>query len=220
MTCFQGSIVPRLNLSMIANMSKAGRETDKLKNLIFNWMPIYIAFLDDLEAEDSLTSTQIEDILELQHDVTNEDTYPLFSGTDLVVGDALDMSNVNDSNEAFGDYGLTTALTYESVAFDKLAFWANMRYKTNKGKLAKVCGQMRTVMIGHDTPYRYTSNNFTYPTVKRMNPYTFCGILIHLPYAGDGDQVFNANDVTSISHLSIQMQWNFSEWNQNFDQTR
>ncbi len=200
-------------------MAKAGRETDKLKNLVFNWMPIYSAFLDDLEAEDSKTNTQIEDVLELAHDTTNEDVNPLYSTTNLVAGGNSPVSTVTDANEAFGDLGLTTDLLLESVAFDKNAFWDNMQFKTNAGKLAKVAGQMRTITLNHERPYIYTSNNFTHPTVKRMNPFTFCGILVHLPLASETDQIFNANDVTSISHLVVNVAWRFSEWNHNFNQT-
>ncbi len=212
----KGSIVPRINLRIYANMTKDAIETDKMRTIKFNWMPIYISFLDSLEAEDSKTAVQIEDILELQHDTTNKDVYPLHSTVKL--GGNHPLSNKN-AVEVLGDYGLTTTAVQESVAFDKQLFFDALQYYTNSGMLKRVTGKMRTVTIGRDRPYVYHSNNFTNPSVKRGNPYTFCGILYHVPQGDSADQVFGSSDTTNITHLRVSTQVRFDEWNPDFDQT-
>ncbi len=212
------SIVPRINLTIKAYMTKNAEATDSMRRILFNWMPIYISFLDTLEAMDSKTGTQIEDILELQHETTNKDTYPLYSGTDLGVTDNVSLSSVGAS-EAFGDYGLTTDAKHESVAFSKEDFYDTLQYKTNGAMLRKVTGPMRTGYVTRDRAYLHHSNNFTYPSVKRGNEYTFCGILIHLPQGSEADQVFLATDTTDIAHLNVSVSCRYDEWNADFDQT-
>lgn len=211
------SIIPKLTINMKVTMTKSATETDKLRAVKFKWMPIYSAFLDSLEAEDTKTAVQIEDILELQHDTTNKDTYPLFSTTKLSIG-PQPMSDIN-STEVFGDYGLTTNSTLESVAFDEELLWDSLKYYTNAAKLRKQIGKVHAVTITRDRPYEYFSNNFTYPAVKRANPYTFCGILMWVPQVGSIGQFQTAGETSAVDHLYVNMSVRFSEWNADHDQT-
>ncbi len=216
-TIHNGSIVPRVNFRMSATLTKAAIETDKVRALLFNWMPVYTAFLSSLEAEDPRTAVQVEDILELQHDVTNKDTYPLNSSVNLSAASDWPIST-KPYTEVFGDWGLSVDLQYEGVAFDKELFFDAMQYYGNAGMLKKSVGPMKTIMVTRDRPYRYHSSNFTNPTVKRGNPYTFCGVLVHLPQANAADQLMLASDTTNITHLDISFHVRFDEWNPNFDQ--
>ncbi len=211
------SIVPKVSFNMKCSMTKGAIETDKMRSLQFKWMPIYTAFLDSLEAYDIKSNQQIEDILELQHDVTNQDTYPLFSNVDLGTN-VMPMSTKN-ATEVFGDVGLTTDTKLESVAFDEDDFWDTLSYKSNAAKLRKQIGQIHNVNVTRDRPYSYYSNNATFPTVKRGNMYTFCGILIWLPQAGGLGQVFKSGDTTDIDHLYVTASVRYDEWNPDFDQT-
>ncbi len=161
-TIFQDSIIPRMSLGIQAAMTIPGIETDKVRSLRFDWCPIYTAFLDDLEATDKVSGLQIEDILELQHDTTNEDVYPLNASK---INGTQPLSTVTDADEAFGDFGLTTNATLESVAFDKDVYFDAMKYYTNGAKLRKVAPKMHSARVSRDRPYRYFSNNFTHPTV-------------------------------------------------------
>ncbi len=213
-----GSIIPKLNLTFSMRLTKIAEATDGIRALKVNWMPIYISFLNSLEAEDAKTAVQVEDILELQHAVDNKDTYPLNSSTKLDETGSISASTI-PLTEVFGDLGLTTNLIPESVAFDKSLFYNALEYYTNQGMLKKVIGKMNTVVVTRDRPFLYHSNNFTYPSVKRGNPYTFCGILFNLPQAADYDQIVQASEVTAISHVQIAGNVRFSEWNATFDQS-
>ncbi len=207
-----GSIVPRINFTMRAAMSKGGIETDKLQVIKIDWFPIYVSFLDSLDAADSKTGTDIEAILQLQHDTTNKDTYPLYSGTDLASADTLPLSTVPFA-EAFGDVGLTTNANLEDVAWDKDLFYDVFQYYTNSGMLSKVVGKMHTSILTRTKPMIYHSSNFTYPSVKRGNEYTSCFIMVNCSQAAADDQLFLAADVTAIPHVNFNVDIRYDEWN-------
>lgn len=214
------SIVEKLTYSTTINLTKGAIETDKLRAIKFNWMPYYVAFLDSLEAEDIQSATQIEDILELAHATNNKDTFPLFNGTKLVTTGAVThpLSSVAFT-ETFAEYGLTTNDSMEGVDWDSNAFWDTLQYKTNAGMMKKVTGKWHSAVAYRDKPYHYFSNRYTIPSVKRGNPYTYCGILIHVPTAGTEQQLFEAADVTNIPHVYVKSNIRFDEWNTTFDQT-
>lgn len=212
-----GSIVPRVNFTMHASMSKLAIETDKMRAIRFTWMPIYTAFLDSLEAEDQKTAVQVEDVLELTHDTTNKDVTPTFSTVNLAAIGSQPFTTVGYT-EVFGDFNLSVDSLLESVAFDEELFFDALQFNTNKGMLAKVAGRRHSVTVTRDRPYTFHSNNFTNPTVKRGNPYTYCGVLIHLPQAGSANQFFEAADTTAIPHLNFGINVRFNEWNPHFEQ--
>ncbi len=215
--CFPGSIIPKFKLDMRMWLTKVSKVTDLVRHLSLEWYPIYISFLDTLIAEDEKTGESIEDLLELQHDVTNKDTYPLYSAVNAVASN-LPLSTKGYA-EAFGDLGLDTSSLIEYVAFNEATLRNARMYYTNKGMLKKVLGPRHIVHLTQERNYHYFSNNFTYPTVKRMNPYTFCGILFNVPQVGQGKQYSLASETTAIDHVAVSMDCAFDEWNPEFDQT-
>ncbi len=217
---FNSSIVPKISLRMSAHITgpAANATTYPLKQLLFNWAPIYGAFKDDWTASDIKTGVKISDIVEVLIDTsTNDDVTPLFASAGSLVG-TQPLSTVTDS-EAFGDYNLTTNADMEGVAFDKALYFDARSYYSNSAKLGKVMPKINTVRVHAERAWHYYSNNFTNPIVKRGNPFTFCGIMFHLPSCGADDQIFDCGDVTDIEHLRISMHIRFDEWNQAFDQT-
>ncbi len=214
----KNSIVPRISLSFRMMMSKGSIETDALRKIVMNYMPIYTAFVEPLNAIDEESGEDVEALIELQHDVTNRDVYPVVTGTDCTNGQNQPASIVTDT-EVFGDYGLTTNLVHEYTSFNKGNWLDALHYGTNAGMLRKVCGRMRTVTLFRDRNFHYYSNRLTMPTVKRGNPYTYCGMLFHLPQASNGDQAFLAGDTTDIGHVDVLGHIRYDEWNDEFDQT-
>ncbi len=224
--CHMGSIVPKMSMSINAFLSIASAaDIGADKPVIFNWMPLYTSFENSLTAVDDQTSLEVEDIIELQHDATNKDTTPLFSTANLdnVVGHAtgqpLTTEPPNITDETFDDYDLSVDTVMESVAFNKGIYFDHMRHGTNKAMLRKVAPHMNTGMVSARRPFKYFSNNFTYPAVKRMNPFTFCGILFHVPEAGATEQPILASETTVIEHIFFTLRCRYPEWNPNFDQT-
>lgn len=220
---FLGSIVPRLAVKMTANITggAAYAATHPMKQIMLNWMPIYIAFRESLTAEDGDTGTKIEEILELTKDTVNEDVTPLFAAVTMTETGDQPLSNIVAPGDAFGDWNLDTTDLSEPVAFDKQLYFDAMKYYSNKGMLRKVAPRMNTVRLHAERGWSFFSNNFTNPIVKRGNPYTFCGILFHLPQINilSVDQIGSAVDVTDIPHVQVKLHCRFEEWNPEFDQS-
>ncbi len=216
---FRGSIVPKIMFHFDAWLTEGAIETDKIRHMKFKWMPIYTSFLSSLDAADEKTGTDIESQLELQHDTGNKDVYPLYVASEKLLGITSSIKlNTLGYAEALADWGLTTTAVYESVAFSEIDFYDTMQYKTNAGMLKKVVGPMKSVTLTRDRPYTYYSDNFVNPTVKRANPYTFCGILFHLPQGESQGQNLASGDTTNIPHINISGGVRFDEWNTVFDQ--
>ncbi len=214
--CHKNSIIPRISVNLRAKMTKGGVETDKLRSLIFNWMPIYTSFLNRLEAEDSKTAIQVEDILELEHETVGKSCYPLWDATKLGPPSGVVELHATPTTALMG---LTTTAVQENIAWDKNLFFDALQYYTNAPMLRKVVGKMHRVQVTRDRSYKYSSNNFTNPMVKRINPYTFCGILMHVPSADSPEQLQIAADVTDIPHIQASCRIRYDEWNAEFDQT-
>ncbi len=164
---------------------------------------------------DEKTQDEVRDVWEMQMDDTDEIGYPIFNGTDLTI-----LGAVNSNNLGTEVKGLTTDAKIEGVAFDMEKYYDALQYYQNYNSVKMVNpGGMRVAYPSRDRTYFTHSNNFTYPTVKRMNKYTFCGILIHVDIAGGRYQVpMGAGDTSAIDHLDVTLRWRFEEWNTGFDQ--
>ncbi len=213
--CHKNSIIPRINFTLRAAMTFGAIETDGMRSMPFSWMPVYTSFLNRLEAEDSKTAVQVEDILELEHETVGKSCYPLWATTNLLNGGLVELH----ATPTTPLMGLTTDAVHENIVFDKELFFDSLQYYTNAPMLKKVTGSMKTVTITRDRPYIYHSYNFTNPMVKRINPYTFCGVLCYTPLASNVESLVKASETTNISHLRVSAHIRYDEWNPHFDQT-
>ncbi len=217
-TCQPDSIVPKINIMMNAQLNLACTETDKIKYLKFNYLPIYSSY-KDFEAKDNKTDVAVESILELVDDANSKRLRPLFNGTDLILEDDHPF-NTKHLADTFTGWGLTTDAKLEGVTFDEELMWDALSYYSNSSMLAKVMGPWRTAMVSEHKPWQFNSNNYTNPSVKRMNEFTFCGILFHVPRVGNFKQFYAAADITEASSgINFNVNIRFDEWNSQFDQT-
>ncbi len=217
MTCFPGSIVPRLNFNMTCFIPEAAIATG-VRHLVVKYMPIYTNFREPMLAQDSFTAFEVQDILELLTNVGPKDVTPIFD-TKLFSPGTLPLSTITDTGEAIGDWSLTTDGTYEGVVFDEEGFFDALQFFTNASMLRKVIGPIRSALVKQDRPFNYSSNNRMYPSVKRMNEFTFCALMVWVPQADTAGQTLLDSEITDIEHLHINYRCRFDEWNPNFDQT-
>ncbi len=82
--CYPESLIDSIITSFTVSLTKAALETDKIHALRFATMPIFTTF-DDLTAIDELTSTEIQDVLEMQSESTDRQAFPLFNTVDMAV---------------------------------------------------------------------------------------------------------------------------------------
>ncbi len=213
--CYKGSIIPKVMFSLTMSMSKGAIETDKVRTIKVNWLPVYTSFLNRLTAEDSKSGNTVAEILELVSEAVGKSVVPIWSTVNMSAAGTVPVHSAATT----ALMGLTTDATHESTIFDDNIFYDAMQYYTNRNMLKKVIGKMHRVIVNRDRPYRYYSNRFTSPMVKRINDYTFCGVLVWTKKSGDVDQIPLAGDTTDINHVDCKCIVRYNEWNPEFDQT-
>ncbi len=213
--CHKNSIIPKISFSLKASLTKGAIETDAVRQIHFKWLPVYMSFLNRLDASDIKTGVSVENILEIEHETTGKSAYPLWSAVDLASASSVGIH----ASATTALMGMTGNATYESIAFDMDLFYDALQYYTNAPMLRKVIGRWNHGTVRRDKDYFYHSSNFTNPMVKRINEYTFCGVLVYAGKASGAEQLIGATDVTDIPHVAFIANVRYDEWNSEFDQT-
>ncbi len=209
----KGSIISHISFKWTAFIPDANTEIEILK---FNTMPIHTAMLNRLDAFDQKTGTDIEALIEMQHETTDEQAYPIYNNTKLFESQgARDLS--------ISVPGLTTDGQLEGVVFDKDTFFDAKRYYTNRAMLNQVTGNMRTHQIVEPlSPHGRAIINGGLPSntpgiVKHQNPYTYYGLLFHLPQADSLFQFHDSDTITDIEAVTVKGACFFAEHNDDFN---
>ncbi len=214
------SIIPKVSFTFRASLSQAMLTDNEFAKVIIKFMPVYMAFEDSYTAKNinMPAETEVEDILQLTHATVSKRGGPNFASK-LTTRGSHPASTITQTDSTT-TLGLTTNLELESVAWNAPLFYDALQYYTNSGMLSKHIGQIHTFELSRDKSALYHSSNFTNPMVKRINPYTYCGVLlwceipgVHSP-GSTGD--FNATDLDTVWFNAAVK---FDEWNSEFDQT-
>ncbi len=211
----KGSYIPRVNVQWTAFIPPTDTEVSMLK---FNTMRIATSMLDRLDAFDQKTGNDIETILELTHETTDEQAGALYNGTKLFESQgARDLS----TSVPF----LTTDGQLEGVAFDKEMFFDALNHYSNKEMLRSVTDKMRThtvvePIVPHGRAIAMGNTTLVASLCKYQNPYTYCGTLFHLPQADSLTQYHVSSETTAIEHLTVKGFVRFMEYNDEFNPAR
>ncbi len=211
-----GSYIPSCMVSWHA--WSPSTEVDVMR---FMTMPIYTSMLNRLDAFDKKTGTDVESILQMQHETTDEQAYPLWNNTKIYEGHKTQDYPTNVP-------GLTTTQQPEGVAFALETFWDAMHYYTNRQMLRQVTGRMKSHYVTGDLSKTVRMSDKivsgysrTVPSMcKFQHPYTGCYMLFHVPQAGSFYQYANTGDVTAVEHLSVYGRVRFNEYNPDFNFAR
>ncbi len=233
----QMSIIDRMRISLKFDMTAycdtahhnsgiSGSEVfrgDSIPAIKFLWRPIFNVYPEKLDAADDDTGTTVAAILALTKDATNEDIVPLTTNKLVTSGPSeliLAMSTINDI-QVFGDFNMTTNAAMEDHVFDEALLQTALRRYTNKGALRSCLGRTRHVTLTRNKPYANFYIDKPVPNaIRRVQPYGFFAIQIHLPIQTDIGQIFPADAGTnSAPHLGVRMITNYHEWNVEHDQT-
>ena len=214
-TVAAGSTVGNILVDYIMYIFPSDTEISMIR---VNTMPIHTSMLSRLEAFDKKTGNDVETILELTHETTDEQTYPLFNGTDLFQGSGV-------RNMTADQLGLTTDLKPEGVAFDKDMYFNALHYYTNKEMLRKVTGNMLSwtltdPLVNAKHAIAHVTKRISMPICKFGNPYMFCGELFHVPPVGALDQFHLAAQTTAIEHVTVAGRVRFNEYNPDYNFSR
>lgn len=220
--CTPMSIIDKLQYSMHFTLTEDaiddGHTAVKVK-----YMPIFTSFPHRLEEADIDTSLTVAALLELTKDATQEDVTPAFS-TDMVGGVAANqrthpVSTVNFT-EVFGTLNLGTDLVMEGVPWDSNVFFKASKRYTNKGALNSCHGNMRTITLTKTRPtFSVFSRRFVPRDVRRIVPYSYLGMLLHLPIDSDIEQPYYSGAVSSgKAAVGVKAIIDYHEWNPNHNQ--
>lgn len=207
--CYPDSRVNSARLNLELSLAKGTYVTDNVEVLRVAVIPIQTAFLENLTAINDATSEEVEDLLELQHETTDRQTYPLWNGNKLT-GDTLALGTDVP--------GLTTNQNIEGVTLDINKLYDSLQFYTNGGKVRHTIGRIRWVNISRRRLFRMQIR-FGSKT-KAQNPYTFAGVLIHLPLQSEINSAVENGALTNIPHLNIRAFSRYNEWNENFNMMR
>ncbi len=209
--CYPDSHVNRMTAFVTVSISKVGRETDKLQNLRIAFIPLYFAFKEDYEAIDELSTLEVQDVAYVQKESTDRQGGPLFSGTDFAGAELL-----LGADTPF----LTTDTKFEGINVNLDNFYDMMNYGTIAGKLKKCMGPITWKTVSYRSPIIYNLPSQVNGKVKFMNPYTFCGLMVHCPNLDEARQLGATSEITAIQHLHVKFTTRYLEWNENFDHTK
>ncbi len=237
--CHQMSIIDRMTISLkfsmthfcqISHLSSglSGSEVytgDDIPIFTFLWRPIFNIFPEKLDAADDQTGTTVAAILGLTKDATNEDVVPVTTNKLATAGPAelvLPTSTVVRA-DAITDYNYTTNFAMEDHVWDEDLLQTALRRYTNKGALRSCLGRTRHVTLTRDKSYKnFYIDKFVPRAIRRIQPYAFFGIQIHVPFMSDIDQQYQTSDSSGsgAGHLGVKMIANYHEWNFEHEQAR
>ncbi len=210
--CFPTSRINNIFCKLNVSMSKIMLETDKKSTVIFQTALIHTAFMDGELALDEISTLDLNEILELQNEQTDRQTFPLYNAVDL--HDYKLNSYLDISAEQLG---LTADLEIEGVAFSSGDYYDCLHYFTNGNKLRTICTPLKTHTLTRQHPskdvfFQQQSNT------KYMNPYAFLGILVHVPQMVSKEQIGEATDTTvETSVLHFTSTTRYTEFNNEFN---
>ncbi len=229
----QMSIIDKLTMSLKFNMtehclprnetSSAAWLGEGLQSIHLQWRPIFGSFGEKLDAADQDTLQTVATILGLTHSSNFEDVVPITT-TKLPIQGASDLPYVASTANAIqviGDMNMSTDFTMEEHVFDEDLFQKAIRRFTNKGALRSCVGRTRHLTLSRNRSYRnYFLEKFVPRAIRRIMPYTFMGIQVHLPEITHASQAYHGSTPGTIYPLiGVSCICNYHEWNSDHDQT-
>ncbi len=208
--CFVDSRVDSVFCQLRMSMSSKCLD-DNITAIRFAYMPIHIAFKESYDATDETTGFDIKSILELQHESTDRQGFPLYAVTKMIT--KWGTQSTLHANVP----GLTSTQAIEGVAFVDSTYYSNLHYYTNAGKLKSVQSGLKWGTLTQDRPFVNIPIHIK-SNVKALNPYAFFGVLIHVPIAESLHQIMTTADTTaSTNYVYCDIATRFDEWNPDFD---
>ncbi len=83
--CFTNSRVDFVVADLTFSLTKAFEATDSLVALRIGFMPIFMSFIGDYTAIDELSTAEIQDVLEMQTESTDNQGFPLYNNVDMKI---------------------------------------------------------------------------------------------------------------------------------------
>ncbi len=208
--CFVESRVNKILTNISFSMPKTALETDKIHAVKCAFMPIFMAFKDNYTAIDEVANFEVQDSLNMQFETTDRQGYPLYNGV------KMQQAFANSGLLAVNVPGLTTTQIIEGVAFNANAYYDSIHWLSIANKVKASAGGLKWFTLTRSHPVKHIKIRIR-PKVKRMNPYTFFGIMTFVPAVDSFQQYSTAADTTNVQHVRVDINTRYNEWNQDYD---
>ena len=104
----------------------------------------------------------------------------------------------------------------EGVPHNQKLFTDAIKYYTNRGALKACIGRQRHFTLTEKQPFKnFFIDKFVPRAVRRIVPYSYFGILVHVPFAGNTDQYYydTTPTATTVANVGVQAAVSYDEWN-------
>ncbi len=210
--CFVNSSLNVVNAEFRFSLNSSFLD-DNLTHIRFATMPIHMAFINDYTAIDELSSLETQDILNMQTESSDRQGGPLYVAAKDLPEKITNLAN-QGTNQAF----LDTDVGIEAVAFDIGNYYNALQFLTIGPKLKKISSGLQWHIMSRNKPFiKYRLK--IRPNVKRMNPFTFFGLMIVAPASGTVQQphTITRDFVAATQYLDVDYDVRYNEWNQDFN---
>ncbi len=222
--CTSMSIIDRLRFNLTFVLQGKGVTTNDVEALRIWWQPIFFSFGEKFDAADDFTTTTVGTLLGLVKDATEEDITPLFNNTKLIAtpgtSDRLHPMSTVNLTETSGINNMDTSTASESVTYNDELVKDALQHYTNKGALRSMLGRRRYLTLSSNRWHKSFYVDQPVPrAVRRIQPYTFMAILVHLPIQATDDQLYQAQALTTDQvYIGVTCKVNYHEWNADHNQ--
>ncbi len=209
MNCMPDSRIDNINCEVTFSLTKGALETDKLHMVRGMFLELHTSF-EDINATDELSGDTVGTILELETESTDRQCMPLYSTVKMP--ETISNSALMDALQP----GLTSSQVLEAVNFSPNAYYDAIHYETIASKLRSATSGIKWFTLTRERPFR-KFNISIHPKSKRMNEFSFAGLLVNFNKTGNENQFHLVGDTTDIPHVQARMRIRYNEWNEYFN---
>lgn len=174
-------------------------------------MPVALAFPEEYDAQDPVSTTTVKGALKLQYEGTDNQGYPQWNNNKLT-------EKFSGSATLGADVpGLTTTQIIEGVSFNPDTYYDAIHYTKIAGMLKKVSSGIKWFRLTRAHPTRKFRISLK-SGAKHMNRCTFQGVLLGVPQSSSKYQIPIDADITAAAnYVGIECSVRYDERNQDFN---
>ncbi len=218
--CAQMSIIQNMNIYVTMTKGFSVQTAAPWKLSI---TPFFCSFENKYDAADDDSAVTVASIMQLTKDTTEEDVVPLTTNKLPDIADSnrpQPLSTVNLAEAFDTHYNMTTNSKNEDTAFNTETFHQILSSGTNKGALKACLGRTKRYSFFKDTSTIKTlvMKKFVPRNIRRIVPFTFFGLLFHVPVSVDIDSFYQELGVTAAKpNIGVRVLVRYDEWNEEHD---
>ncbi len=208
--CFVNSRVDSINCLLEYSLTSKAID-DNIPGVRVSYMVVSSAFSENLDAKDELSGLQIKNILEVQTESTDRQTYPLWAVNKM----ALPYTGSATLDAAVP--GLTASQIIEAVNFGEEAHYDAIQFYSISGLYKTLQHGLKWLTLTPNRPFARIPIHIK-SNVKRMNEYAILGLMLHVPVVDTNSQMVHTSDITAATqYVNARVVMRADEWNLGFD---